>query len=158
MKISPIAKVSVVFALLAGGVGYLLLGGGAQDAFVYSKLVNEVMASPNSFRDQTLRVEGTLRQGSIQFRESPCEWRFVIEKQGFSMPVQFPQCIVPDTFRDGKNLIVVVQGRLAADNHFAATEVVPRCPSKYEMQQRRNNGEVMPHAATAPLAPVASSR
>ncbi len=158
MKVSPVAKVSIVVALLAGGVAFLLLGGEAQNAFVYSKLVNEVMANPNSFRDQTLRVEGTLRQGSIQFRESPCEWRFVIEKQGFAMPVQFPQCIVPDTFRDGVNLTVTVQGRLAADNHFAATQVVPRCPSKYEMQQRQRNGETMPHAGTLQAGGVASTR
>ncbi|MBK8170023.1 MAG: cytochrome c maturation protein CcmE [Sandaracinaceae bacterium] len=158
MKVSPVAKVSIVVALLAGGVAFLLLGGEAQNAFVYSKLVNEVMANPSSFRDQTLRVEGTLRQGSIQFRESPCEWRFVIEKQGFAMPVQFPQCIVPDTFRDGVNLTVTVQGRLAADNHFAATQVVPRCPSKYEMQQRQRNGETMPHAGTLQAGGVASTR
>lgn len=150
MTLSPVAKAGIVFSLLAGGVAFLLLGSGAQDAFVYSKLVNEVMRDPNAFRTQTLRVEGTLRQGSIQFREQPCEWRFVIEKDGFSMPVTFPQCIVPDTFRDGVNLTVTVQGRLSADNSFAATEVVPRCPSKYEMQQRRNNGETMPHAPTGP--------
>jgi len=38
-----------------------------------------------------------------------------------------------------------VQGKLQADNSFIASQVVPRCPSKYEMQQRQLNGEEMPH-------------
>lgn len=137
-----------VFTVLGGLVTFLLVGTDADNAFVYSKLVHEVMRSPREFYNRELRVEGTLRQGSIQFRESPCEWRFVIEKEGQSMPVKFPQCIVPDTFRDGMNLTVTVQGRLQENGEFHANQVVPRCPSKYEMDQRKRNGETMPHGAT----------
>ncbi|HEY6880145.1 MAG TPA: cytochrome c maturation protein CcmE, partial [Polyangiales bacterium] len=65
------------------------------------------------------------------------------------MPVQFAQCVVPDTFRDGMGISVTVQGKLAQQDGqqgFIANQVVPRCPSKYEMQQKKKNGEVMPHA------------
>ena len=34
-----------------------------------------------------------------------------IEKDGKEMPVQFPQCVVPDTFRDGMGISVTVQGK-----------------------------------------------
>lgn len=138
-------KIGLVVGGLGAIVAFLLLGSGAQDAFVYSKLVDEVVTHPAQWRDRELRVEGLLTQGSIRFRESPCEWRFTIEKNGQEMPVRYPQCIVPDTFRDGVNLTVTVQGKLQADSSFVASQVVPRCPSKYEMQQRQRNGEEMPH-------------
>ncbi|RLB51807.1 MAG: cytochrome c maturation protein CcmE [Deltaproteobacteria bacterium] len=141
-----------VFALLAAGVAFLLFGSDTSDAFVYSKLVEEVMADPNSHRDRELRVEGELRQGSIEFRAEPCEWRFVLEQEGHEMAVSYPQCVVPDTFRDGMGISVTVQGRLQDDDSFLANQVVPRCPSKYEMDQREENGEAVPHAGQVPTA------
>jgi len=126
-------------------VAWLLLGSGANDAFVYSKLVHEVMTQPTRFQGREVRVEGQLKQGSVRFRETPCEWRFVLEKRGKEMPVTYPQCIVPDTFRDGMGIAVTVQGKLAGDGSFLANQVIPRCPSKYEMQQRSKKGETAPH-------------
>ena len=141
-----------VFVLLASGVAFLLFGSDTSEVFVYSKLLDEVMQSPDEHRGRQLRIEGELRQGSIQFREEPCEWRFVLEKEGEEMSVAYPQCVVPDTFRDGMGISVTVRGELQGDNTFLANEVVPRCPSKYEMQQRQENGESMPHAAEAPTS------
>jgi cytochrome c-type biogenesis protein CcmE len=143
---SPALKIALIVGLLGAVVGLLLFGSSASDAFVYSKLVNEVMANPQSFAGRELRVEGQLKPGSIKFREDPCEYRFVIEKAGKEMPVHFPQCVVPDTFRDGMGISVTVQGKLTGEGGFLANQVVPRCPSKYEMQQKKKNGEVMPHA------------
>lgn len=137
---------AVVLTLLGGAVALILFGGSASEAFVYSKLVDQVMEDPAQFKGRELRVEGELKPGSIQFREDPCEWRFVIEKAGKEMPVRFPQCVVPDTFRDGMGISVTVQGKLEAEGaSFLANQVVPRCPSKYEMEQRQKNGETMPH-------------
>jgi cytochrome c-type biogenesis protein CcmE len=144
--LSPLVKVGVVFAALAGAVSLMWFSSSADDAFVYSKLVDEVLAEPETYHGRELRVEGDLKQGSIQFRERPCEWRFVLSSQGKEMPVSFPQCIVPDTFKDGMGLKVTVQGKLLADGSFDANQVIPRCPSKYEMQQKLEAGETMPHA------------
>ena len=58
---------------------------------------------------------------------------------------------MPDTFKDGMGLQVTVQGQLAADGHFEANQVIPRCPSKYEMQEALEAGEAMPHAAKGSL-------
>jgi cytochrome c-type biogenesis protein CcmE len=127
-------KVGLVFIVLVGASVWLLAG--SNDPFVYSKLVHEVMSEPDSFEGRRLRVEGELRQGSIQFREDPCEWRFVLHKEGQEMPVRFPQCVVPDTFRDGMGIQVTVQGELGNDGVFLANQVIPRCPSKYEIASR----------------------
>ena len=142
-------KVGLVFVVLVGSAAWLLSG--SDDPFVYSKFVHEVMTAPDSFEGRRLRVEGELRQGSIQFREEPCEWRFVLHKEGKEMPVRFPQCVVPDTFRDGMGIQVTVQGEFGTDGVFLANQVIPRCPSKYEMQERMEAGEEMPYDPNAPL-------
>jgi cytochrome c-type biogenesis protein CcmE len=144
--VAPLIKVGIVFTMLAGAITLIWFSSSAQDAFVYSKLVHEVKNHPETFKNRELRVEGDLKPGSILFQESPCEWRFVIRTEGQEMPVRFPQCVVPDTFKDGVGLKVTVQGKLTDAGHFAATQVIPRCPSKYEMQQALERGEHMPHA------------
>lgn len=138
-------KLAVVLVVVGGVVAFLLTGSEASEAFVYSKKVHEVLAKPAAFAGQTLRVEGLLVNGSVRFRESPCEWRFVLQEQDKTMPVRFPECVVPDTFRDGMGISVTVQGKLLASGTFLADQVIPRCPSKYEMKQRQQKGEKAPH-------------
>jgi cytochrome c-type biogenesis protein CcmE len=145
--LSPLVKVAVVFTMLGGALALLWFSTTAQDAFVYSKLVGEVLRDPTHFAGRVVRVEGDLKQGSIKFKESPCEWRFVLAEKGREMPVRFPQCIVPDTFKDGMGLKVTVQGRLTPDGFFLADQLIPRCPSKYDMKQMQDRGQKMPHPA-----------
>jgi cytochrome c-type biogenesis protein CcmE len=147
--LSPLVKIGLVVGALGAACLILVFGSDASDAFVYAKLVDEVLVDPEAFRDRELRVEGALKQGSVQFAEEPCEWRFVLSKGAREMPVRFPQCIVPDTFKDGMGLQVTVQGRLTDEGYFAANQVIPRCPSKYEMQQAQARGESMPHEMPA---------
>lgn len=136
------AKIAIVATLLFGGMLYMLLGSEAGEAFVYSRLVNEVVADPSAHMGRELRVEGDLKKGSVLFREAPCEWRFEIQKEGATMPVSFPQCVVPDTFRDDYGISVTVQGRLDDNGTLIANQVIPRCPSKYE--EKAKNGEAIP--------------
>jgi len=149
--LNPLVKVAVVFVLLGGALSLLLFGSEASDALVYSKLVGEVLAEPDAFDGRELRVEGDLKQGSIKFKEDPCEWRFVLSESGKEMPVRFPQCVVPDTFKDGMGLKVTVQGRITDQGYFMANQVIPRCPSKYEMQQKAEAGEEAPHTMPASI-------
>jgi cytochrome c-type biogenesis protein CcmE len=142
--LSGFVKVAVVFTLLGGALALLLFGSDAGDALVYSKLVDEVLTDPDSFHGRELRVEGDLKQGSIQFKESPCEWRFTLTAKDREMPVHFDQCIVPDTFKDGMGLKVTVQGQLTEAGYFDANQVIPRCPSKYEMKQMEAAGKKRP--------------
>jgi cytochrome c-type biogenesis protein CcmE len=144
--LSPLVKISVVIVLLGGSLAFLLFGSQASDAFVYSKMVDEVLAEPKAFVGRELRVEGMLKPGSVAFRQDPCEWRFVLDNSGKSLPIRFPQCVVPDTFRDGMGIMVTVQGRFQNEGFFIASQVIPRCPSKYEMDQQRQSGAKKPHS------------
>lgn len=121
---------------------------GFRDKGTYSKSVDELVAQKAQYVDKPVRVEGLLVHGTLQKRDTPCEYRFTIEKNGTQMPVRFPKCVVPDTFRDvpGVDLGVTVEGRLLADQSLEATQVLAKCPSKYEMKQKAAAGETAPHA------------
>src|SRR5687768_2837689 len=89
------AVILVALAIPSTAVAVLL--GSSESPFVYSQMVDEVVDHPADHAGRTLRVEGMLQNGSVRFREDPCEWRFVLEREGRAMPVQFAQCVVPDT-------------------------------------------------------------
>ena len=132
------------------------------DVLTYSRKVDVVMATPDEYVGRQLRVEGQLRQGSIEFQNDPsCEHRFVLMQGDLEMPVRFPRCVVPDTFRDvpGMDVGVTVEGELQADDSIEATQVLAKCPSKYEMKQKAASGEKAPHAMGGPAeapSPVAA--
>jgi cytochrome c-type biogenesis protein CcmE len=137
----------VPLVMAAAAIGGLVLTG-MKDNAIYSKPVDELVAQHAKFRGRPVRAEGNLVHGTLVKRETPCEFRFTIERNGVDVPVRYAQCIVPDTFRDipGMDLGVTVEGQLLADNSFEATSVLAKCPSKYEMKDRAARGERMPHA------------
>jgi cytochrome c-type biogenesis protein CcmE len=129
------AITAVVLSLLSGAV--------------YSRTVDTLIQQKSKFVGRPVRVEGMLVHGTLQHHDKPCEYDFTIAKNGTELPVRFPQCTVPDTFRDvpDMDVSVTVEGALRADNTFDATSVLAKCPSKYEMRDRQKRGEQMPHAA-----------
>jgi cytochrome c-type biogenesis protein CcmE len=122
---------------------------GMKDNAIYSKPVDQLVAQKARFIGRPVRAEGNLVHGTLEKRDTPCEYRFTITKNGVDVPVRYAQCVVPDTFRDvpGMDVGVTVEGALLADNSFEATTVLAKCPSKYEMKERAGRGESMPHAA-----------
>ena len=118
-----------------------------KDNTIYVKPADELVKNQAKFVGRSVRVEGNLVHGTLQRRESPCEYRFTITKNGVDVPVRYAGCVVPDTFRDvpGMDVGVTVQGELQKDGSFEATEVLAKCPSKYEMKQKQAQGEQMPH-------------
>ncbi len=145
--------VVVPLVMLSAAIAGLVLTG-MKDNAIYSKPVDELLAQKAKFAGRPVRAEGSLVHGTLAKRETPCEYRFTITKNGVDVPVRYAQCIVPDTFRDvpGMDVGVTVEGELQADNSFEATSVLAKCPSKYEMKDRTANGESMPHGmAGAPV-------
>jgi cytochrome c-type biogenesis protein CcmE len=122
---------------------------GMQDKGMYSKPVDELLVDKAKFVGRPVRAEGNLVHGSIEKRIDPCEYRFKIERNGVMVPIRLAKCVVPDTFRDvpGMDLAVTVEGELLADDSLEATQVLAKCPSKYEMKQKAARGEQAPHAA-----------
>lgn len=125
---------------------------GMQDKGIYSKPVDELVAQKAQLQGKAIRAEGNLVHGSLVKRDSPCEYRFTIAKNNAEIPVRYAKCIVPDTFRDvpGMDLGVTVEGELNKDGSFEASQVLAKCPSKYEMKEKQARGESAPHAMGMP--------
>jgi cytochrome c-type biogenesis protein CcmE len=125
---------------LGGGVLFFVFNSGS-DAVVYSYQVDEIKAQAAEIGERQVRVQGMLVSGTLERRDEPCEYRFMMQKMGTKgtepLKVQYGQCIVPDTFRDVKGVEVEVtaEGRLAEDGHLEATKIFAKCPSKYEMKE-----------------------
>lgn len=149
-------NLGVLLTLLALGGGILsFVLGQDGDQLTYAKDVKA--AVENQAGERNLRVQGVLVPGSLTKREEPCEYRFQVRQKddadGAKMDVRFSQCIVPDTFRDvpGIDVEVTVTGQKAGD-HFKADTIAAKCPSKYEMEQRKLAGEEKPHGEAANVA------
>lgn len=134
--------------VMGGAILFVVLSGFKQAA-VYSKGVDELMRDRSRFESRTVRVLGTLVPGTLARRSEPCEYRFKLKKNQAEMTVLYPQCVVPDTFRDvpGVNVEVTAEGQLTANGTFHATQIMAKCPSKYEMRGKANQGQAAPHLA-----------
>ncbi len=145
---TPRRNLALLAGVLVAAAGILVLVFSSVDeAAIYSVTTDKLLADKTKFADKNVRVEGDLVPGTLTRRESPCEYRFSIQKNGEKLAVRYPQCVVPDTFKDvpGMDVQVTAEGKLSAEGHFDATHIMAKCPSKYEMQQRANKGEAAPH-------------
>lgn len=152
-------NLGLLVALLVMGGGILtLVMTSFENAAVYSRGVDELVKEKAKLNGRNVRVDGTLVKGTLRRRDQPCEYRFTIAKKGATLPVRYAQCIVPDTFRDipGMDVSVTAEGTLAASGDFEATQIMAKCPSKYEMRDRANKGEQAPHNAMMPPAALAN--
>jgi cytochrome c-type biogenesis protein CcmE len=146
-RTKPRRNLGLLLGLVAMTGGITALALSFQESAVYAKSVDQLMSEQGKLAGRAVRVQGNLVKGTLVHQEQPCEYRFRMTKGGVELPVRYPNCVVPDTFRDVPNMDVevTVQGKLLADNTFEATEVMAKCPSKYDMQQRASQGEVAPH-------------
>jgi cytochrome c-type biogenesis protein CcmE len=107
------------------GVLYTTVSKGAQ---TYAT-VDEVMVNPSNFYGKTMQLHGFVVDNSIeQKRGGAHEYRFKIKAGDHSVTATYAG-IVPDTFKDGAELVLT--GKLG-EAGFHATNMTAKCPSKYE--------------------------
>ncbi len=120
---------------------------------IYSIGVDELVGNKGKWTGRTVRVDGTLVRGTLKFREKPCEYQFDATKGGQTLHVRYPACIKPDTLRDDMpDVGVTAEGKLEAGGEFLATNVLAKCPSKYEMKDKAKQ---QPGANAMPGGPPA---
>jgi cytochrome c-type biogenesis protein CcmE len=131
MTSSKLVKIIVSVLVVGGGLGYLLYST-AGSAFEYYKHVDEVTGARASWQGKPMQLHGFVVPGSIQKRfdkdHGRLEYRFRETNCGQDLDVYYAG-VVPDTFKDGAE--VVVKGTLEGDS-FHSTEVMAKCPSKYQ--------------------------
>jgi cytochrome c-type biogenesis protein CcmE len=118
---------------------------------IYSVGVDTLVKDPGRYKDRSVRAKGMLVKGTLARRDEPCEYRFKLIEHGAELEVHHPSCIVPDTFKDmpGMDVEVQAEGQLSADGKtFVSNNIIAKCPSKYEMQQKSMAGEIAPHVGT----------
>lgn len=146
----PKRNLGLLLGLLAIVAGVLtLVFTSFQGAAIYSVGVDQLMKDPARYAERSVRVKGMLVKGTLARRDEPCEYRFKLTENGTELAVHHPSCVVPDTFKDmpGMDVEVQAEGKLAEDGKaFVSTNIVAKCPSKYEMKQKSMAGEIAPHA------------
>lgn len=149
----------LVGLLVVAGAILALVFSSVDEAAIYSLTTDRLLAERDKYKGRTVRVEGDLVKGTLTHRAEPCEYRFVVEKQGARLPVRYAACVIPDTFKDVPytDVQVTAEGRLSPEGYFEATHIMAKCPSKYEMQNRAARGELAPHQPPAPgLSPTSA--
>ena len=110
-----------IFALLV-----YLMSSNFTDSMVYYHTVDEYHAQLDKLQDQGVRISGKARN----IEKDPRECRFEIVGTKNVLPVAY-RGLLPDTFKEGAE--VVVEGRWdSGQRHFQATNLLAKCPSKYE--------------------------
>ena len=144
-------------AAAAAVVALVLVG--MQDKGIYSKPVDELVAQKAQLQGKAIRAEGTLVHGSLVKRDQPCEYRFTLTKNAAEIPVRYAEAAWSPTRSatcPGMDLGVTVEGELKSDGSFEASQVLAKCPSKYEMKEEAGAGRASPardgHAGHGPAA------
>jgi len=95
----------------------------------YDITVSEFMAKADYYTGKQVRVVGEVVPGSVSQDTKNFTLSFTIAEGNESLPVVY-QGIVPDTFKEGTD--IVVEGKSDQQGVFHASQLITKCPSKYE--------------------------
>lgn len=124
-------KYLVGFLIIAGALVYLLLTT-FRSSLQYYVTASELKDRTSFYQNKIIKVAG--RASGIEKQEGEGIYQFQVEEGGAWFAV-FYKGMVPDTFREGSD--VVVTGQLNPDGSFAATEILAKCASKYEAKLKK---------------------
>lgn len=116
---------------IAVAIIYLIYSG-IQKGGLYYLTVSELKEQGSIAYGQSVRVNGNVLDGSIQWDFEEGVLRFIISDGENKLSIIY-RGVAPDTFRGG--IEVVVEGKYAAENIFEADKIMAKCPSKYEAQE-----------------------
>ena len=135
--------------LVALLLGWLAYAGVEEGAFRYYKTLGEFQSAAENVGVAS-RVHGYVAMGSIERDVAGKEIRFHVQEVAphaggtadKSMPVSYASLEAPDLFKDGAE--VVVEGKLQPDGRFVATNVLAKCPSKFEAAEKERAPDAPP--------------
>lgn len=120
-------KLILITVLAVAVIGYLVYTG-VRDTMVYYLTVGELVENGSQSSDGGVRVSGKVLEGSVTWDPKALELRFLVGDEKATLPVIY-QGVVPDSFKPGRE--VVIEGTYMG-GEFAANQIMPTCPSKYE--------------------------
>lgn len=122
--------------LLAGAIGFLIYSA-ASSTSVYYLTIAEFVPQRDELADESVRVAGRVKDGTIQWDAKTLDLAFVLgdfdASTAISVPVKY-NGLLPDMFAEGRD--VIVEGRYTGTGVFQAHTVLTSCPSKYEAEDK----------------------
>lgn len=118
-------------AVLAVAVGFLIYNAMDGSAAFYMT-VSELEADGGTLQGQQVRVGGDVVDGTIERGDIGEEIRFEITDGAGSIPIVYDGD-VPDIFADDAE--VIATGTMGSDGVFVATELLTKCPSRFEADE-----------------------
>lgn len=132
VKAKPKPKYQVKYLIGAiaifGIIGYLIFFGLSQTS-QWAMTLTELNSKGNSAIGQGVRVTGQLQADSVQKDVKANKIAFVLTDGVHQLPVSY-NGVVPDTF--DRAVEVVAEGKMNPDGSFTATNLLAKCPSKYD--------------------------
>lgn len=120
------ALIAAILGVAALATGLVLTALGNSVAYFYTPSQLAALPAPPG---NAIRLGGLVAAGSVAFRAGERSIvDFVVEDGRASTRVSF-EGVLPDLFREGQG--VVVQGRVSADGHVAALEVLAKHDETY---------------------------
>ena len=114
--------------ILVAVVVYLLfIGTGSQVSYYLT--VSELETSGPEVADTPVRVAGRIAEGSVVWDAPALELKFDVIEGEHRLPVVYHGAM-PAGFAGGDEILV--EGKYREGEPFEATQLVTRCPSKYE--------------------------
>ncbi len=95
----------------------------------YYVTVSEFFAKGTELHDTNVRVAGQIADSPVNWNAEDLKLSFTITEAGDSMTVIY-QGAKPSGFKSGSNILV--EGKYHSDGIFRASQLILKCPSKYE--------------------------
>ena len=123
----PRLKLIIAVVVLTLAIGYLVFSS-VRSSSAYYMTIGELKAGGPSLEDKKVRVVGTLVGDSVEWDARQLQLDFDIIDDSGQLLVSYKGAR-PDMFQDGAETIV--EGKYAGGT-FQATNLLLKCPSKYE--------------------------
>jgi cytochrome c-type biogenesis protein CcmE len=95
----------------------------------YYVTVSEYFERSDELLDTNIRVAGKVADNPIEWNADDLELMFTITEGGKNMPVIYKGA-QPSGFKAGSTILV--EGKYGSDGLFRASQIILKCPSKYE--------------------------
>ena len=118
----------IILVLVVGYLFYLSFGSSVS----YYVTVSEFFAKGTELYDTNIRIAGKIADNSIDWDAQDLKLRFAITEGGKNMPVMYHGA-QPSGFQAGSDILV--EGKYSSDGIFQASQLIMKCPSKYEIKE-----------------------
>ncbi|MCX4239850.1 cytochrome c maturation protein CcmE [Paraliomyxa miuraensis] len=127
--------------VLAGAIAVMVAsdpGEGVLEYLYVEQVVQKMASDPKHFADRTIKVHGTVVEGTVKKSKTTGDYRFTVEHGGERIDVHFTN-IPPDTFQEGGEVVLIGQFD-DSGQVFESDDMNAKCPSKYENEAKAPGG------------------